>query len=176
MLDAALELFAEQGYDNTTAGDIAARAGVTERTFFRHFADKREVLFVGPVSLDEVATSAIAALGDDVPPLSAALAAVRAVAAELGAARTREQAATRASIVAATPALRERELLKMASMTEAITRALVGRGAPQTVAGLAAHNAGGVFAAAFARWVSEDGEPDFARCIDDATEVLRQLG
>ncbi|MEU4739554.1 TetR family transcriptional regulator, partial [Actinosynnema sp. NPDC023658] len=80
MVRAATELFAERGFEQTTAGDIAERAGVTERTFFRHFADKREVLFDGSKALERVACDAILAAPPDSAPLDAALAGVVAAA------------------------------------------------------------------------------------------------
>src|ERR1700684_661610 len=56
---AALALFAEHGYDATTVAEIADRAGLTKSTFFRHFADKREVLFGGPDMLTGLSSDAI---------------------------------------------------------------------------------------------------------------------
>jgi len=56
---AALELFRERGYEETTAAEIGAKAGVTERTFFRHFSDKREVLFDGGAAFIEAVTVAV---------------------------------------------------------------------------------------------------------------------
>src|ERR1041384_2654995 len=74
MVGAAMELFAERGFEDTTAGDIAQRAGVTERTFFRHFTDKREVLFDGSKTMERTACDAILAAPADHTPLEAALA------------------------------------------------------------------------------------------------------
>ncbi|MEI7054960.1 helix-turn-helix domain-containing protein [Nocardioides sp. CCNWLW239] len=175
MVAAALELFAVQGYDRTTAGDIAARAGVTERTFFRHFADKREVLFSGPGSLDEMVTQGIAAADEDAGPLQMVIAGVRQAAVELVEVRTREQAAERARIVEATPALRERELLKMATMTAAAQAALMERGVAELSAGLAAHSGAAVFQTAFSRWVSGETDLDLPESVDEAAAALRDL-
>lgn len=175
MLAAALELFAEQGYDKTTAGDIAARAGVTERTFFRHFSDKREVLFAGPGSLDEMVAKAIAAAEEGATPLQLVIAGVRQAAVELVEVRTREQAAQRARIVEATPALQERELLKMAAMTTAAQTALAERGVDEPTATLAAYSASAVFQTAFTRWVSGDTDLSLPECVDEAAASLRDL-
>ena len=71
---AALELYVDQGYEQTTVADIAARAGVTERTFFRHFADKREVLFAGSGAFQETVLSAIADHAEAATALAAAAA------------------------------------------------------------------------------------------------------
>ncbi|MER7370487.1 helix-turn-helix domain-containing protein, partial [Nonomuraea wenchangensis] len=66
--EAALELYGERGYEQTTVAEIARRAGLTERTFFRHFADKREVLFGGGTLLEERLTAAVAAAPDSAGP------------------------------------------------------------------------------------------------------------
>ncbi|MGH3349981.1 MAG: TetR family transcriptional regulator [Nocardioides sp.] len=175
MLAAALELFAEVGYEKTTASDIATRAGVTERTFFRHFADKREVLFVGPNPLDETVTKAIAAADEGATPLQMVLAGVREAAVGLDAVRSREQAAERARIIDTTPALRERELLKMATMTIAAQVALAERGVGEPTAGLASHSAVAVFVTAFSRWVSGATDLSLPECVDEAAAALRAL-
>src|ERR1700684_1766734 len=57
---AALELYRDRGSDHTTTAEIAARAGVTERTYFRHFPDKREVLFDGEADLQTALVEAVA--------------------------------------------------------------------------------------------------------------------
>ena len=175
MLEAALELFVEQGFEKTTAADIATRAGVTERTFFRHFADKREVLFANPSPLDEVVLEAIAAADEQATPLQMVLDGVRVVAVGIAEARSREQAAQRARIVEATPALQERELLKMAAMTSAAQAALAERGVGEPTAALAAHTAVGVFQAAFSRWVSGATDLGLPECVDEAAAALRDL-
>ena len=56
---AALELYSERGFQQVTVAEIAQRAGLTERTFFRHFADKREVLFPADGQLQELLLSAL---------------------------------------------------------------------------------------------------------------------
>ncbi|MBG6094299.1 TetR/AcrR family transcriptional regulator [Nocardioides luteus] len=175
MVSAALDLFAEKGYDKTTAGDIAARAGVTERTFFRHFADKREVLFANPSPLDEVVVKAIAAADEHATPLQMVLDGVRAAAVGLAEARTRDQAAQRSRIVESTPALQERELLKMAAMTTAAQAALAERGVGDPAAAVAAHTGVAVFQAAFSRWVSGATGLGLPECIDEAAAALRAL-
>src|SRR5579875_3758532 len=68
---AALELYAEHGYEQTTVAEIAQRAGLTERTFFRHFADKREVLFHGSQELEQRMVAAVRAAPADTAPLDA---------------------------------------------------------------------------------------------------------
>ena len=173
MIKAALDLFAERGFEQTTAGDIAESAGVTERTFFRHFTDKREVLFDGSATLERAACEAILAAPDGLPPLDAALVCMAAGGGMLE--DRREHAVRRSRIVAATPALQERELLKLASMVEATTEALHARGVPEPDAGLAAHSAVTVFSVAFARWISAADAPAFASCVAETAAALRAL-
>ncbi|MBO0842633.1 MAG: TetR family transcriptional regulator, partial [Nocardioides sp.] len=89
--------------------------------------------------------------------------------------RDRGHAATRARIVADTPALKERELLKMATLTTTATEALAARGVAEPAATLAAHTAIAVFQTAFARWVSGEHEQSFVECCDQAAAALRGL-
>jgi AcrR family transcriptional regulator len=173
MISAAVELFTERGFEQTTAGDIAERAGVTERTFFRHFADKREVLFDGSKGMERVACEAILAAAEDLSPLDAALAGVAACGDLL--AEMRAHAVRRARIVVANPSLQERELLKLAAMTDAAAEALRARGVAEPTASLAAHSAVTVFHVAFARWVSTEEPPSLATCIAQTAEALRAL-
>ncbi|TDE59750.1 TetR family transcriptional regulator [Nonomuraea mesophila] len=151
---AAMQLFAEDGFEATTVAGIAGRAGVTERTFFRHFTDKREVLFAGEELLQQVFVEAIAdaPAGESVAgPLVAALdAGGRA----LQEARGRDYARARNEIIMANEQLRERELLKLAKLAQAVTAALVARGVAHVSAGLAGELAVLVFRTAFDRWIA----------------------
>jgi AcrR family transcriptional regulator len=173
MVRAAAELFEQRGFDQTTTADIAERAGVTERTFFRHFPDKREVLFDGTHRLQDMIDEAIASAPADVSPLEAALLGMTATAGTFN--EIREHALRRAAIVAATPSLQERELLKLASMTQATATALHNRGTGEPTATLAAHSAVTVFHVAFSHWIQADAAPDFADCIAEAAAALRTL-
>ena len=173
MVKAAMELFAERGYEQTTAGDIAARAGVTERTFFRHFTDKRVVLFDGSHTMERTAHDAILAAAEDATPLDAALAGMVAGGNLLK--DRRDAVVRRSQLVAASPSLQERELLKLAAMVEATASALQERGVDPSTANLAAHSAVTVFQVAFARWISEEHPPDFGGCVADAAAALRAL-
>jgi AcrR family transcriptional regulator len=168
-----MELFAQRGFEQATAGDIAENAGVTERTFFRHFADKREVLFDGSETMQQAVRDAILGAEPDAPPLDAAVAGMVAAAGLLE--DRRDHAVRRARIVAANPALQERELLKLAAMVDVTTDALRTRGVPEPSASLAAHSAVTVFQVGFTRWVTEDGAPGFAACIAEAAVALRAL-
>ena len=173
MIRAAAELFEQRGFDQTTTADIAERAGVTERTFFRHFPDKREVLFDGSHQLQHTIDEAITSAPADLSPLQAALAGVAATANVFN--EIREHAVRRAAIIAATPSLQERELLKLAAMTEATATALRNRGAREPTATLAAHSAVSVFHVAFARWIQAGAAADFADCIAEVAGDLREL-
>lgn len=170
---AAMELFAERGYEQTTAGDIAERAGVTERTFFRYFADKREVLFDGAKTMERTAYEAIVAQPAKMSPLDAAIAGMIAGGGLLQ--DRHAYAVRRARIIAANPSLHERELLKLAALTDAMAKALRERGVDKTTASLAAHSAVTVFQLAFARWVSTRRPLDFAVCVKDTAQALRAL-
>lgn len=122
----ALELYGERGYDGTTTAEIAARAGVSERTFFRHFADKREVLFDDETRLHEALAGAFEDVPRDVPPLVAVLRAFRSTGRLLK--EDRGLAEARHRVIAATPALRERELAKAEAMSAVVADALHARG------------------------------------------------
>jgi AcrR family transcriptional regulator len=133
---AALELYAERGFDRTTAADIAALAGVTERTYFRHFPDKREVLFDWETEVRAAIVDAVASAPAALPPLPALLHAFLCVAPMFERDRTGKE--LRHRIVSSTPELRERELTKVARLTDALTAALEKRATPPGPASLAA--------------------------------------
>src|SRR5260221_10906355 len=117
--EAALALYAERGFDQTTAAEIAVRAGVTERTFFRHFADKREVLFGGSALLQERIVAGVAAAPAADGPLDAVSRGLGAAAAVLGEFR-RDLSRQRHAVIAANPELRERELPKLPDYAAAV--------------------------------------------------------
>jgi len=154
---AALELFLERGFDAVTAAEIAARADVTERTYFRHFPDKREVLFDGERALTEWVTEALASVPADVPLWSAIRRTVDLIVPPLEA--NRPDSDRLAAIVAATPALRERAASKEARLVAIITELLVGRGASADEAALVARTAWGVLAHAIGAWRAAPGTP-----------------
>jgi AcrR family transcriptional regulator len=157
---AALELYSERGYDQTTVAEIARRAGLTERTFFRHFADKREVLFYGSGMLRDGLVKGIEDAPAGLPPIDAVGAALEAVADSLFEER-RDRARQRQAIVVATPELQERELIKMATLSAAVAGALRRRGVTDPGASLAAEAGVAVFRVAFQRWVAQAADdPD----------------
>jgi AcrR family transcriptional regulator len=150
---AAAELFADRGYDQTTVADIAERAGLTERTFFRHFSDKREVLFSGQERFREAFVGAVAAAPATATPVAAVAAGLYA-AGELLQGRA-ELAPQRQTIIDAHPELQERELIKMARLGTAAAAALRDRGVAEPAATLTADTGVAVLRIAFARWLAE---------------------
>src|SRR6478672_8814183 len=123
---AALELFTARGYEHTTVAEIAERAGLTERTFFRHFADKREVLFWGQDALIELVTKRIADAPDAASPIDMVRGGLQAVGEML--ADRHEHARRRQAVITANPRLQERELIKLASLAAAMAEGLQRRG------------------------------------------------
>jgi AcrR family transcriptional regulator len=168
---AALELYGERGFDQTTVAEIAKRAGLTERTFFRHFADKREVLFSGADALQELLVGNVAAAPDSIGPIDAVRAALEAAGGLLQ--ERREYARQRASIIAANAELRERELIKLASLASAIADALRHRGVKEPAASLAAEAGIAVFRIAFERWINEANQQELPRLIRDSLDELK---
>ena len=168
---AALELYRERGFDQTTVTEIAERAGLTERTFFRYFADKREVLFWGQENLRELYVSTIEAAPDSAAPIDAVAAALEAAVPVF---RERHALAQqRQAVIAANPGLQERELLKRAALASAMADALRRRGVPGPAASLAAEVGVIAFKTAYARWVSAPDEHDLARLIRASLEQLK---
>lgn len=169
---AAVDLFGKQGFDNTTAAEIAAHAGVTERTFFRHFADKREVLFDGQAVLLEALLAAIEEVPLEAPPLDTLFRAFRSVCPLLEANRPFSE--PRQAVISATPSLQERERAKTAALAEALAEALRARGVPDERAAFAAQIGMTVFAHVTVAWLDE-AWPDLAERLDRAERDLRSL-
>jgi AcrR family transcriptional regulator len=153
--NAALELYAEHGFDRTTAAEVATLAGVTERTYFRHFSDKREVLFDGEEALQRSLASAVAD-APEMAPMPMLLHAFLSVATMFESDRAIQ--VRRHHVVSATPALRERGIVKLAHLTEVIATALEERNVPQSLALLAATCGMGVLSRVRVEWL--EGAPD----------------
>jgi AcrR family transcriptional regulator len=171
---AALELYLERGYDATTAAQIAERAGVTERSFFRHFTDKREVFFDGEAALRTALVTAVAEARDGLPPLAVLRDAYVAVVPILE--ENRPLAEAREPVFAATPALRERALAKTEALNGAVAEALRERGLPVSVALLAAQIAMAAFGHAARTWrtdPSQDLRALIAMAFDDIATLNR---
>ena len=169
---AAVELFQERGYDQTTAAEIAAHAGVTERTFFRHFPDKREVLFDGQAVLREALTASIAGAPHDLGPLDTLFRAFRSVQQLLE--DNRPFSKPRHEVISATPALLERELTKLAALADALALALRARGVSDLQATLAARAGMAAFAHATILWL-ENADLGLAARLDLTERELKAL-
>jgi AcrR family transcriptional regulator len=173
---AAMQLYSERGYDQTTVAEIAKRAGLTERTFFRYFADKREVLFHGSVLLQERLVQGIEDAAPALPPIDAVGAALEAAACPLE--EVRGFSRQRQAIIAANPELQERELIKLATLAAAVADALRRRGVPDPAASLAAEAGIAVFKIAFQRWVDgpgDSGEQTLPRLIRQSLAELKTV-
>jgi len=169
--EAAMALFRERGYAEVTVAEIAERAGLTKRTFFNHFADKREVLFAGSKIFEATVLDHLAEVDGDVDAVNAAVVALTRTALPL--AGYGELGKARQDIIASSPELRERDLIKMTSLAAAIAEALRKRGVPERTATFAAQSAVAVFTTAFADWVTNSGT-DLETLMRQALADLRE--
>jgi AcrR family transcriptional regulator len=172
--EAALALYSERGFDQTTAAEIAQRAGVTERTFFRHFADKREVLFGGSALLRERIVGGVAAAPPEAGALDAVAGGLAAAASMLGEGR-RDLTAQRHAVIVANPELSERELSKLADYSAAVATALRERGVGEPQATLAAGVGMTVLRVALERWGNGDDDRDLPAIMRMAMAELRAV-
>ena len=170
---AALELYGERGYEQTTVAEIAERAGLTKRTFFRYFTDKREVLFWGSELLEQQMVAAIEAAPASASALGMIGAALDAAAERFD--EVREFAVPRHRIIASSHELQERELIKAASLAAAMARALRARGLSDTAATLAALTGTTIMHVAFGQWVDDPDKAPFAQIASDALAQLREI-
>jgi AcrR family transcriptional regulator len=171
--EAAFGLFFERGFEQVTVAEIAERAGLTERTFFRYFTDKREVLFAGAVVLQDLMVSAVANAPESAAPIDAIAAALDAAGAMFdshGAGARRRQA-----IITAHAELRERELIKLAGLATALADALRQRGVGDPAASLTAEAGIAVFKIAFERWVAAPDGPDLTQVMRAALDELKAV-
>ena len=170
---AAFQLFAERGFEQVTVAEIAERAGLTERTFFRYFADKREVLFAGSEAFQALFVSSVENAADSAAPIAAVAAALYAQAGQFmehAPAVRRRQA-----IIAAHPELRERELIKLATVAAAVADTLRRRGVGEPAASLTAEAGMAVFKIAFERWIAHPDGPDLDQVIRASLEELKAV-
>jgi AcrR family transcriptional regulator len=172
---AALALYGEDGFENTTVAQIAERAGVTERTFFRYFADKREVLFDGGSALQELIVTVVADAPDSSAPIDAAVAGLAAAGEQFFVAERRDLSGLRQAVIASNPELQERELTKLAALSAAIADALRQRGVDDPAAALTAEVAIALFKTAFERWIDETSQRDFAQLVHESLDELKAL-
>jgi AcrR family transcriptional regulator len=170
---AAMELYRERGFEQTTVAEIAKRAGLTERTFFRHFADKREVLFDGSGSLQELFVHAVAEAPEQAPPIEAMAAGLDVVGRQF--VGHREYSRMRQDIIVANAELRERELIKLASIAAALTDALRGRGVGEPAASLTAEAGVAVFRVGFERWIAPAEERELPQLMRESLDELKAV-
>jgi len=168
---AALDLFADKGYDSTTVADVVERAGLTKSTFFRHFTDKREVLFAGQDDLVSVLTGAVTAVPAGQAPVRYVEALLSALAHQFSV-EALVLGAKRAAVVSAHPDLRERDLLKRAQLVAALAHALNVRGVADVGARLAATVAVMAFDIALDRWATGAGADTFGELLTGALQEL----
>jgi AcrR family transcriptional regulator len=170
---AALELYGERGFEQTTVVEIAERAGLTERTFFRHFADKREVLFGGAGALQELLVSTVASAPDSTTPIDAVAAALEVAGALLQ--ERREFARKRQAVIVANAELQERELIKLATLGSAMADVLRQRGVTDPAASLTAEAGIVVFKVAFENWIEQPNQRDFPQLIRQSLDELKAV-
>ncbi|MFS7875986.1 TetR/AcrR family transcriptional regulator [Streptomyces asiaticus] len=170
---AALELYGELGYEQTTVAEIAKRAGLTERTFFRHYADKREVLFDGSGALQELFATAVAEAPQSVAPIDAMMAGLEAVSTVFEG--RREHARQRQAVIVANAELQERELIKLASMSTALADALRRRGVEEPAASLTAEVGVAVFKVGFTRWLTAPDEREMSQLMRESLAGLKAV-
>ena len=169
---AAFDLYTERGYDQTTVAEIATRAGLTERTFFRHFADKREVLFDGG---DRFRASVVDPI-DAAPGSATTLEAVTAGITAAGSAFPAVQIVRRRhALLLANPELQERELIKLADLAASLRLALRRRGVPDPAAELAAETGITILRVALGRWIDDPTEQPWEHHVHEVMLQLRQL-
>jgi len=171
---AALDLFAERGYEDTTVIDIAQRAGLGKTTFFRHFQDKREVLF-GDGTLDALLAEMIAAAPPDASPLDAMTGALDALGQHSFTALRREFIARRQAVIVANPELQEREALKNLGLTASMSKALMERGVPEVTARVTAELGALASRIAFERWSESTSGEDFSTALRLALDEVHAV-
>jgi AcrR family transcriptional regulator len=170
--EAAMELFSERGFEQTTAAQIAERAGLTERTFFRHFADKREMLFDGSPRLQQLFVDAVAGAPATATPFEAVTAGLEAVSAffvDLDHSRGRQ------AIIDSDASLQERELIKMSRLSSAIAGALRERGVTEPAASVLGQATVGVFHVAFSNWVADGNSRSYAELMRESLAELKAV-
>jgi len=171
---AALALFVEQGFAETTVPQIAARAGLTTRTFFRHFADKREVLFAYQAELPDVVRQAMAAAPQSAGPMEVIAVGLQTIA-ETKFDGRRDYLLAHQAVIDSDAGLRERGLRKMSILTDAIGRGFRERGLDDLAATLAAHTAVTVLSVALDRWFGAVEETSLSVHVCDTLAAWKSL-
>jgi len=172
LVRAALDLFAEQGYDDTTVAQIAERAGLTKSTFFRHFPDKREVLAAGQDTLCQLLSDGIAGAPASATPMEAVAAALDAVAAAFTPER-RDLGQRMQEAIAASSELQDRDTLKRVGLATAMTDALKQRGVPDPTASLASEMGVLALKVAHSRWADSTNDQELTALLRQSLHELR---
>jgi AcrR family transcriptional regulator len=171
---AALELFADQGFERTSVAEIAEAADLTERTFFRYFRDKRDVLFYGQDAFTEVFLQGLQTAPADASPMQLIAAALHSAACWFPDDR-RTHSRSRQAVINSNPALQERERHKLAGLATSIAAALRDRGTAEPAATLAAESGATVFGVAFEQWIRDGEKRTLALTTEDILTQLRAL-
>ncbi len=169
---AAVDLYLERGFEKVSVAEISERAGLTRRTFFRYFADKREVLFAGAEQLPIALAAAVREADSDLAPFDAALDALRSVGIAVVERVEHEHSRARRAVIRSSPELQERERTKLAASTSALAEALHERGTTPDTSAFVARIAVAVFETAFARWIDRDGRAEFTDYFDNAVSEI----
>jgi AcrR family transcriptional regulator len=172
LIQAAMQLFLERGYDEVTVAEIAERAGLKKRSFFRYFPDKREVLFAGSAAFEHAILDSVRTAPAATRPIDAVIAAL----AEAGADLTSwgEPVRLRQRVIASSGELRERELMKLDALASAIADALRSRAVEDLTATLVAQAGVAAFTAAFQQWTETPPPQDFRLLIHNALGRLHE--
>ena len=170
---AALDLYSERGYEQTTVAEIAKRAGLTERTFFRHYADKREVLFATAGEFQELFVRAVTDALKSAAPIDALAVGLDAVSRTLSG--ERDCVRTRQAVITANPELQERDLIKLASVSAALADALRRHGVTEPAASLAAEAGVAVFKVGFERWLAADTELELSQLMRESLAEFKAV-
>ena len=171
---AALELYSERGYEQTTVAEIAKRAGLTERTFFNHYADKREVLFATAGEFQDLFVQAVSeACESAAPPIDALAAGLDAVSAMLSG--QREFVRARQTVIMANSELRERDLVKLAATAAALAETLRSHGVTEPAASLAAEAGVAAFKVGFVHWLAADEKRELSALMRATLDELKAV-
>jgi AcrR family transcriptional regulator len=170
---AAIQLYVERGFEQTTVAEIAERAGVTERTFFRHFTDKKDVFFVGQDEFEAMFIEAVESAPEQSAPMQIVEPMLHAVAISFE--PRRPWSVERSRVLGLNPGLMERELIKLAHLKTAIATGLRGRGIDEPAASLTAETAVSVFHIAFQTWIQDENTRTFTQIVDDSLAALKAV-
>jgi AcrR family transcriptional regulator len=165
-----MALFQQRGYENVTIAEISERAGLTRRSFFNHFADKREIFFAGAAAFRDSVANHLAKVDPGLGPLDAAATALTNAGIDI--VDYLEHAVAVREVINSSSELRERDLAKMADITDVLSEGLQARDLDPRRARLVASCAVAVYQDAWQRW-SENPGAEFAAVMSEALGELR---